>query len=115
VWGKWVLRKAFETMMPQEVVWRAKAPIEVGSGTTILPSVFESRISGLEFNDKKTRYLDNDGVVIRSKEHLYYYEIYRDMMGSPYTVDSSANRCPDCGARVEAGASFCRTCGAYPL
>jgi len=115
VWGKWILRKAFEKMIPQELLWRTKAPIEVGTGTTILPSIFESRISDFEFNEKKTRYLNEDRVVIRNKEHLFYYEIYRSMLGVPYAADSSANRCPDCGAHVENGASFCQTCGAYPV
>jgi len=115
VWGKWVLRKAFENIMPPEIVWRAKAPTEVGSGTTILPSVFNSRISDPEFNEKKMRYLNEDRVVIRSKEHLYYYEIYRGMIGVPYARDSNARTCPDCGVNVEEGVSFCRTCGAYPV
>ena len=115
VWGKWVLRKAFENIIPQELLWRTKAPIEVGTGTTVLPSIFGSRISDLEFNEKKTRYLNEDRVAIRNKEHLFYYEIYRSMLGVPYAVDSSANRCPDCGAYVANGASFCQTCGAYPI
>jgi len=115
VWGKWILRKAFENIMPQEIVWRVKAPIEVGTGTTILPSLFDSRISDLEFNEKKTRYLTGDRVVIRSKEHLFYYEIYRSMIGVPHTIDSKAKSCPDCGSNVEEGTSFCRTCGAYPI
>jgi len=115
VWGKWILRKAFENVMPQEVVWRVKAPIEVGTGTTILPSLFDSRISDLEFSEKKTRYLKEDRVMIRSKEHLFYYEIYRSMIGVPYARDSNAKICPDCSSNVEEGASFCRTCGAYPI
>jgi len=115
VWGKWILRKAFENIMPREIVWRDKAPIEVGTGTTILPSLCDLRISDPEFNEKKMRYLNQDSVVIRSKEHLFYYEIYRSVIGVPYATDSNAKTCPDCGSNVEEGASFCRTCGAYPI
>lgn len=115
VWGKWILRKAFEKIMPEELVWRVKAPIEVGTGTTILPSLFDSRISDLEFSEKKRRYLDEDKVVIRSKEHLFYYEIYRTLIGVPHATDSNAKSCPDCGINVPEGTSFCRTCGAYPI
>ena len=115
MWGKWVLRKAFENIIPQEIVWRTKAPIEVGSGTATLPSLFDSRIGDLEFNEKKTRYLNEDGVVIRSKEHLFYYEIYRSVIGVPHAADSNARVCPDCGVNVKGEVSFCRTCGAYPI
>ena len=115
VQGKWILRKAFENIIPQEIAWRTKAPIEVGTGTTILPSLFDLRISDLEFNEKKMRYLNEDRVVIRSKEHLFYYEIYRSVIGVPYARVSSAKTCPDCGSNVDDGATFCRTCGAYPI
>lgn len=113
--GKWIMRKAFQNIITPEIAWRAKAPIEVGTGTTILPSLFDSRISDLEFNEKKVSYLNQDRVVIRSKEHLFYYEIYRSVIGVPHTGVSSAGSCPDCGSNVEEGASFCRTCGAYPV
>ena len=115
VWGKWILRKAFEDIMPQEIVWRVKVPIEVGTGTTIIPSLLDSRISDLEFNEKKMKYLNEDRVAIRSKEHLFYYEIYRSVIGVPYARVSNAKSCPDCGSNLEEGASFCRTCGAYPI
>ncbi len=115
VWGKWVLRKAFENIMPQELAWRAKAPIELGTGTAVLPRLFDSRISDLEFNEKKMSYLNDDRVVIRSKEHLFYYEIYRSVIGVPYARVSNAKGCPDCGSNVEDGVTFCRICGAYPI
>jgi len=115
VWGKWVLRKAFENIIPPELVWRVKAPIEVGTGTTTLPSLFDSRIPDPEFSEKKTRYLNEEKVTIRSKEHLFYYEIYRSMMGIPHLGAASGRVCPDCGSNIEEGTAFCRTCGAYPI
>jgi asparagine synthase (glutamine-hydrolysing) len=115
VWGKWLLRQAFEDIMPPEIVWRDKAPIEVGCGTTTLPALFDARIADLEFEEKKKKYLNEDRVVIRNKEHLVYYEIYRGAFGVPRAVDSKARVCPDCGSSVEGEISFCRTCGAYPV
>jgi len=61
------------------------------------------------------KYLDEDEVAIRSKEHLFYYEIYRSVIGIPHAVDADARSCPHCGTNVEEEASFCRICGAYPI
>lgn len=33
LWGKWILRKAFENDLPKQVVWRQKVPIERGTGS----------------------------------------------------------------------------------
>jgi asparagine synthase (glutamine-hydrolysing) len=115
VWGKWILRKAFENIVPQEIVWRVKAPIEVGSGTATLPSRFDSTIPDLEFDEKRARYLNQDKVTIRDKEHLFYYEVYRSIVGVPHPTLASAKICPDCNSDVPNEASFCRTCGAYPV
>jgi len=114
VWGKWVLRKASEKIIPPEIAWRAKAPIEVGTGTTILPWLFDSRIADAEFKKKKDNYLKEDGVAIRDKEHLYYYQVYRQLIGLP-SETGGARKCPQCGAGVDERATFCRTCGAYPI
>jgi len=115
VWGKWVLRKAFENIVPPELLWRVKAPLEVGSGTTMLPSLMDARISDLEYAKEKARYLNKDKVTIRSKEHLFYYRIYRELIGVPYAKDSGQKKCPDCGINVEKENSFCKLCGAYPI
>jgi len=115
VWGKWILRKAFENVLPPEIIWRVKAPIESGTGTSILPAWFESKISATQFSEKKQRYLNEDRVNIRSKEHLFYYEIYRSIFGIPYLGAAAGKACPDCGSKVAQNTSFCRTCGAYPI
>ena len=115
VWGKWVLRKAFEGILPPELLWRVKAPIEVGTGTTVLPLLMNSRISDLEFAKEKTRYLNEDKVLIRDKEHLFYYRIYRGVAGVPGARNGGTRVCPDCGSSIEEGVSFCRICGAYPI
>ncbi|MFQ6080538.1 MAG: asparagine synthase-related protein [Candidatus Bathyarchaeia archaeon] len=115
IWGKWILRKAFENILPEEVVWRIKTPIEYGSGTTVLPSLFDQNISNGEFEEKRSKYLEDDRVVIRSKEQLFYYELYRSVIGVPHPTDSKRKICPQCNSNVAEKATYCRTCGAYPI
>ena len=115
VWGKWILRKAFENIVPRELLWRVKAPAEVGIGTTTLPAYYNSIITDTEFAIKQQQYLREDSVNIRSKEQLFYYEIYRGSVGLPYSGDNSGKSCPDCHSTVEERATYCRTCGAYPI
>jgi asparagine synthase (glutamine-hydrolysing) len=114
-YGKWILRKAFEKYLSPEIVWRAKAPLEVGTGTTILPSLFDSKISDSEFNLKKAKYLKEDKVKLRSKEQLHYYEIYRKIIGIPGPGEGTGRKCPDCLANVKDKTNYCPTCGAYPI
>jgi len=115
VWGKWIVRKAFENILPEEIVWRVKMPIEQGSGTAVLPSVFDRNIADVEFEEKGNKYLEEDKVVIRSKEQLFYYEIYRAVVGVPHPTDLSGKLCPLCNSNVARNSTYCRTCGAYPI
>ena len=112
-WGKWIVRKAFEDMLPSRITWRVKTPIEYGCGTTTLPQVFDKRISDGEFHEKQQQIKDDDAVIIRDKEHLAYYEIFRNVFGARPAVSGRA--CPQCHYEVRADATFCRTCGAYPI
>jgi asparagine synthase (glutamine-hydrolysing) len=114
VYGKWILRKAYEGILPQEITWRTKTPIECGSGTTTLPQLFASRISDAEFNEKKGYYMEKDKVMIRDKEHLAYYEIFRSVIGTPHHA-RHGKACPQCNSDVPERSTFCRICGAYPI
>jgi len=113
--GKYILRQAFESILSPEIVWRTKAPLEVGTGTTTLPNFFETRISDTEFKRKKAHYLKEDRVTIRSKEHLHYYEIYRGLIGIPHLSAVEGRKCPECGGNVKENTAYCRVCGAYPI
>jgi asparagine synthase (glutamine-hydrolysing) len=115
VYGKWILRKAYERILPKEITWRVKTPIEYGSGTTTLPRLFNRKIPDVEFDDKKRRYLEEDRVTIRDKEQLFYYEVYRSMIGVPHSTSMEGKLCPQCNSNVPENATYCRTCGAYPI
>ena len=113
-YGKWILRKAFDDVLPPEIVWRTKMPIERGSGTSMLPEHFSSKISDEEFRNKSQQYLQSDGVHIRDKEHLFYYEAYQRQFGRPRGFGEGSKICRGCGAYVLEVMDFCRTCGASP-
>lgn len=115
VWGKWILRKAFEKMLPKKIIWRTKTPVEFGSGTTTLSKFFDSITSDIEFNERKRKYLDEDKVTIRDKEQLFYYEVYRSTVGVPHPTNPNDKVCPYCNSNMPTSSTYCRKCGGYPV
>jgi asparagine synthase (glutamine-hydrolysing) len=117
-YSKWVLRKAYEDLVPRDVIWRAKAPLEQGTGTEALRTFFNDRISDQEFEEKKKLILKKDDVKISDKEQLFYYEFFRKQFGKPSDVyaDKSGKQCPYCKSYVKTvRLAFCKICGAYPI
>jgi len=114
-WGKWIIRRAFGNILPEEIVWRVKTPIEAGSGTATLTRLFNSIISDAYFKEKTAKYLDEDKVAIRDKEQLFYYEAYRPILGAPHPTSMEGKICHQCNSNVPERATYCRTCGAYPI
>ena len=112
--GKWVLRKAFENDLPSSVIWREKTPMQDGSGTTGLTKMFDSVITDDIYQEKTKKIKSKDGVTIRTKESLHYYELYRENFKVP-EYDSNKNICPDCNAELITNSKFCRMCGKFPL
>jgi asparagine synthase (glutamine-hydrolysing) len=111
-YGKWLLRKAFEEELG-EVAWRAKEPIEFGSGTTQLRDVIQRKIPDTEFEAKKREY----GLEFMNKEHLYFYEIYRTVVGEvPKPGATGKKVCPLCKAELPENKLHCYICGfSFPL
>ncbi|MBW2194503.1 MAG: asparagine synthase C-terminal domain-containing protein [Deltaproteobacteria bacterium] len=110
VWGKWILRKAFEPFLPSEFVWQGKRPLEVGSGMTHLRNIIASRISDEEFEEKKRAY----PVKFLCKEHVFFYEIYREEVGEIPRPGEGEYRCSGCGGGVPENKNHCRICGWLP-
>ena len=116
-YGKWLLRKAYEGLIPDEVVWRGKAPLEQGTGTWVLPDYFEKEIKDDYFEEQKKLILDRDDVIITSKEQMVYYDIFRKEFGKPSDVfpGPDGRKCPNCKGYVKTNIGFCRNCGNYPI
>ena len=112
--GKWILRKAFENDLPSSVVWREKTPMQDGSGTVALTKLFESIITDEIFMEKSKKIKNEDGVTIRTKESLHYYETYRKEFEIPGSKNE-INSCPDCNSGIADNSKFCRMCGKFPL
>lgn len=116
-YGKWLIRKAYEGLIPDEIIWRSKAPLEIGTGTTVLPKFFDGQVEDNYFEAKRQAYMETDDVKLSTKEQLFYYEIFRRLHGKPSEVYSvkRGKQCPNCKAFVGRETTFCRVCGAYPI
>ncbi len=114
-YGKWILRKTFERSLPLSIVWRDKAAMQDGSGTSGLASFFDSAIPNHVFTEKAAKYLKEEQVLLSSKEALCYYEIYRKYYDYPATLGESKNKCPNCNYSFEEKSHFCRMCGSFPI
>ncbi|RLI33083.1 hypothetical protein DRO51_00305 [Candidatus Bathyarchaeota archaeon] len=106
-YGKYVLRFAFEKLLPAEVVWREKHPVEVGSGSIMLSQMF--KVSAEEYNQLSKL------VKISSQEEAYYLKLYLEEFGSIPKPKVGEKTCPKCGAGVSADRNYCKICGAYPV
>ena len=111
--GKWILRETFEKYLPNNIAWREKSPMQDGSGTNNLTGLFNTIITDDIFTQKKTRILEEDGVYIRTKESLHYYECFRKT--NSVKKSDSDNRCPDCNYEIAPNSRFCRMCGKFPI
>jgi asparagine synthase (glutamine-hydrolysing) len=107
IWGKWVLRKAFEPFLAPEFIWQEKRPLEVGSGMALLRRVIAQEITDEEFEEKKRVY----PAKFLCKEHLFFYEIYRKEVGAIPQPEEGEDRCPGCGAGVPHAKMHCKICG----
>ena len=113
-YGKWILRKTFEGKIPNQIVWREKSAMQDGAGTASLTNFFNLIINEKIYLEKKNRIEQKDGIKIRSKESMHYYEIYKKLHGLSQNKSFLPGSCPYCHFNTE-NSRFCRMCGAFPI
>ena len=85
---KWILRKAFEELLPESIAWRQKEQFSDGVGYNwidTLKKMTEEKVSDAEFARRENRFPVNPP---KTKEEYYYREIYSRLFPS-----DSAARC----------------------
>jgi len=115
--GKHILRKSFEGLLPAEIVWRRKEPIEYGSGSTKLHEIINNMVADEKFQSARKEV----DIKFINKEHFFYWCIYNEIVGeipksspsapSPFTGEGwgEVKSCPCCRAGM--GTYHCPTCG----
>lgn len=87
---KWIIRKAFEDMLPDSIAWRQKEQFSDGVGYNwidTLKKMTEEKVSDAEFARRENRFPVNPP---KTKEEYYYREIYSHLFPS----DSAAKVVP---------------------
>jgi asparagine synthase (glutamine-hydrolysing) len=114
--GKKILRQAFSSLLPGEIAWRLKTPIEFGAGSTALKQLAVESVSDTEFERERERAAAHDSVRLRDKEQCFYYLMYRSLLPPPKERTRGCKTCKDChGPVTRADLTYCRICGAYPI
>jgi asparagine synthase (glutamine-hydrolysing) len=103
--GKYILRKSFEDLIPAEIVWRRKEPIEYGSGSTKLHEIINGMVTDEEFQIARKEV----DIKFINKEHFFYWRIYNQVVGEIPKAGDDEIGCPCCGAGM--GRYHCPTCG----
>lgn len=87
---KWILRKAFEDLLPEDIVWRDKEQFDEATGSSDRLSAIVSRwVSSKEASDYARRF---PGAGLRSAEECAYHQLLRDAYGEDETVMQNVAR-----------------------
>lgn len=76
---KFILRQAFEDMLPAEIIWREKMPFDQGSGARSIIARIEELVSDEELVRAREAHPEAN---LLSKEMLFYYRVWREHFGA---------------------------------
>jgi asparagine synthase (glutamine-hydrolysing) len=81
---KWILRKTFEDLLPEQIVWRVKEQFDEGSGTVDLLS--EMLASAIDPEQAQGYARQHPDANLRSPEECYYHQIFMDVFDRPEPI-----------------------------
>jgi asparagine synthase (glutamine-hydrolysing) len=87
---KWILRKAFEDLLPADITWRNKEQFDEGSGMVdLLPEVLKRAASGIDTEAYKSRFKADR---LRSNEECFYHGLLMEQFERPREVLANVGR-----------------------
>lgn len=87
---KWILRYAFEDMLPKEILWRRKAQFDEGSGTVdLLKQALSSAMSEADARQHAASYPEAN---LRSAEECYYHKLFMDVFDNAEKLAHTVGR-----------------------
>jgi asparagine synthase (glutamine-hydrolysing) len=90
---KWILRKAFEDLLPHEILWRDKEQFDEGSGTVdLVTSALKEAMTDEEAVEYQARHSDS---ALRSREECHYHRLFMDVYDRPEPILSNVGRWAD--------------------
>ena len=113
VWGKMVLRRCYRNELGEEICWRTKQAQEEGAGITRIREILENNYTDFSFAEE-ARMAKGKGVVIRDKEHLFYFSSFIRNF-SLTRRDCPELTCSGCGNCVSFLSNYCQLCGQFPV
>ncbi len=90
---KWILRRAFEDILPEDIVWRDKEQFDEGSGSVdLLHEMTTRRVSGKQAAEY-ARHHPEAG--LRGAEECYYHQVFMDVFEYPERIAANVARWAD--------------------
>lgn len=114
VWGKVIMRHCFRDEIGEEFCWRKKQAQEEGAGITKIRRIIGSKYNDFSFIEE-ARIAKEKGVVIRDKEHLYYFRKFLRNFSLEERCDCPELTCPGCGNCISFLSNYCKLCGQFPV
>ncbi len=90
---KWILRKAFEDLLPDEIIWRDKEQFDEGSGTVdLVERALKNAMSEEEAAEYRTRFPETQ---LRSPEECWYHRMFMEVYDDPGPILRNVGRWAD--------------------
>jgi asparagine synthase (glutamine-hydrolysing) len=90
---KWILRHAFEDLLPREIAWRDKRQFDEGSGTVgLLTELTERLAARRQLQSRRAQFPDAH---LRSREECAYHALLLDAYPRPETILDNVARWSD--------------------
>ncbi len=86
---KWILRKAFEDILPKNIVWRKKEQFDKGSGSTDTLSDIISPECDFDVDKYKK---EHQAASLQTKEECYYHQLFLKKFPIPQQIYQNIGR-----------------------